>query len=79
MRYRYRANTLWALRTLAALLRMQDSDLADEALQVGLAYIYTRRRANLATPFVQLAEIWQKLDVDQKEIRALRGTEYPPL
>ena len=64
---------------MAAYLGMAQTDLADEALQIGLGYVYARRRANLGDPFIEIPEIWQKLDSSIKELRSLRGTEFPPL
>lgn len=75
--FRLKPSTLKMLRIMAAYLDAPLSDMADEALQVGLGYIYARRRQNLAQSMREIPEIWQKLNT--RELEHLRGTEYPPI
>jgi hypothetical protein len=74
---RLRPNTVRALNILAALLDEYPGDIADEVMQIGVGYIYMRRRLNLADSMPDVPELWQELK--GKTVDSLRGTEQPPM
>jgi len=53
-------------------------EIIDEMLRVGAAYIYTRRRQNLADSIPEIPEVWEKLPA-LHELDVLKNTEYPAM
>ena len=70
-----RPETATTSQYLSALLGMNWNDLLDEIVQIGTAYIYTRRRQNLAIPIEEIPDIWEKLP--DTKYKSLKGTEIP--
>lgn len=77
VKLRIRPETMKMLRVLGILSGVAWGDLADEAMQVGLGYIYARRRQNLAEPIREIPEITQYLNA--RDLQSLKGTEFSPL
>ena len=75
---RVRPETIQTARILAAMIGEALPDIFDEIVQVGVGYIYARRRNNLASPPEEIPEIWEKLPIAAR-IKSLKGTEMPPL
>lgn len=78
MRIRVRKESLQAIRALAVVLEIEWQDILDEAIQVGVGYIYQRNRMNKANPIPTIPEIWEKLPVPAT-MKSLVGTEMPTM